>query len=375
MNFEGNTIEYKQEWVEDIIPELVSFLNSHGGTLFIGINDTGEVIGVSDPDILLTKVTNKIRDCISPSASMLIYSEITKDSNSDKYYITCQVSKGTCPPYYVTQRGTLKGVYIRSGSSKKEASQLEIKTLIASTDPFRFENQLSREQDLTFNEAKFQFSRRNIEFGSVQMKNLGITSEGLYTNLGLWISDQCPYILKAASFEGTDVQNFQHRAEMQGSLLRQYQDTMQFVSIHNPVNSYINPKTWIRQDTFKFPDYSVREAILNALVHRDYTLDHPTQLKVFSDRIEIVSFGSLLPELSISELGMGISACRNPKLANLFYRLGLIEAYGTGIQRIQQEYQRFSRKPEIYSNPGTFRIVLPSSEAYEKTAYFSQPTD
>lgn len=235
-----------------------------------------------------------------------------------------------------------------------------------------FEDRPSPVQDLTFIEATTQFSSHNIEFGQIQMRNLGlVTPEGIYTNLGLWISDQCPYTLKAASFEGVDMLKFQHRTEVAGSLLRQFKDVSQFISVHNPVSSYINPKTYIRHDTYKFPEYSTREAVLNALVHRDYSLPHPTQLKIFSDRIEIMSFGSLLPEVSLEELGQGISACRNQKLANLFYRLGLIEAYGTGIQRIHSEYSSFSSKPKIQVFPGSFKIVLPAiSKDEAETNYF-----
>lgn len=360
MIYKGSTLEYKRGWDEDIIPEIVSFLNSHGGTLFIGIDDSGEIVGVDDPDALLTEITNKIRDCISPIASMLIYSEIVTDPISGKHYITCQVSKGISPPYFVTQKGITEGVYIRSGSGKIKADSQAIKALISQANPVKPENQVSPVQTLQFVEAEAAFARLGLPFSDEQKISLGLkTIEGQYTDLGLILSDQCPDIIKAASFKGEDM--LQHRAEIGGSILKQLRDAEQFISIHNDVRTTIDPKTFMRSDQYKFPVYSVREAILNALVHRDYSLPHPTLIKINADRIDILSFGGLLPDITLEELAEGITDCRNQSLANIFYMLNLVDAYGTGLSKIRTEYQSFGRKPEIKANSTTFTITLPST--------------
>lgn len=361
MLFEGVNLEYKREWTDDIIPEIVSFLNCTGGTLFIGVSDDGTVYGVDDPDALLTRIANKVHDCISPPASVLVFPDVLEDKPSGKHIVCCRVGKGSKPPYYVKQSGILKGVYIRSGASKLLADEETVRNLIRESDPVAFESLTSPRQELSFSYVSMIFEKNGMEFGEVQKRSLGlIDPQGVYTNLALWLSDQCPHFIKAAAFEGNDLSEFKQRAEITGSLLMQFDSAIQFVANNNTERMVIDPKTMQRLEFRKFPEIAVRESILNALMHRDYSLPHATQLKIFSDRLELVSFGSILPELLPEDIGSGISACRNEKLANFFYRLHLVEAYGTGIPKIYKEYSAFASEPQITVGKGTFKIMLPA---------------
>lgn len=104
----------------------------------------------------------------------------------------------------------------------------------------------------------------------------------------------------------------------------------------------------------------MREALLNSLVHRDYSFHASTLISIYDDRIEFVSVGGLLPGLELEDLMMGVSACRNPHLANVFYRLQLIEAYGTGMRKIMGAYAGAATQPQIIATNNAFKIVLPN---------------
>lgn len=191
------------------------------------------------------------------------------------------------------------------------------------------------------------------------MQTLKITSpDGLYTNLGLLLSEQCPYTVKTAVFEGTDQGVFKDRREFSGSLMRQLNETYEYIDFHN--RTHASFQKLLRVDTRDYPEIAVREALLNSLVHRDYSFSASMLISVYEDRIEFTSVGGLLSGLELDDLMMGISACRNPHLADVFYRLQLIEAYGTGIRKIMGAYAGAAVKPQIAATSNAFKIVLPN---------------
>lgn len=158
------------------------------------------------------------------------------------------------------------------------------------------------------------------------MQTLKITSsDGLYTNLGLLLSDQYPHTVKAAVFEGTDQSVFKDRREFSGSLMRQLDDVYDYIDFHNQTHATF--QKLLRVDTRDYPEVAVREALLNSIVHRDYSFRADTLIGVYDDRIEFVSVGGPLPGFELEDLMMGVTACRNPRLANVFYRLQFIEAH------------------------------------------------
>lgn len=115
-----------------------------------------------------------------------------------------------------------------------------------------------------------------------------------------------------------------------------------------------------REDRKAYPDAAVREALLNSIVHRDYSFHASMLIRIYQDRMEFTSLGGLLPGIQREDLMLGISVCRNRKLADVFYRLELIEAYGTGLLKIRSLYSENRRKPEILTGPNSFKIVLPA---------------
>ena len=231
--------------------------------------------------------------------------------------------------------------------------------MIKESDGDRFEDERSLVQNLTFQAAYQEFQRRKIPFEEAQQRSLHlVTSEGLYTNLALLLSDQCPFTIKAARFSGTDKYTFQDRAEFAGSLFTQLDAAYAYLERHNQLGSRFNGLHRIdRQD---YPDDALREALLNAAIHRDYSYRSSILISIFDDRIEIVSMGGLMPGVTRNDIMLGVSLQRNENLANIFYRLQLVEAFGTGIPRIHCAYKDSTAKPEILVSENAFKIVLPN---------------
>ena len=194
------------------------------------------------------------------------------------------------------------------------------------------------------------------------MKNLGIlSSDDIYTNLGLLVSDQCRHSIKFAIFQGNDKLVFKDRKELTGSLFTQLADAFKTIDFYNSTRATFHDL--LRTDERDYPEDAIREALLNAIVHRDYAFSGSTLINLYSDRLEFISLGGLVPGLSLEAAMLGASQPRNEKLANLFYRMKLIEAYGTGISKIMSCYSGLSVQPVFENVEGAFRVILPNIHA------------
>ena len=358
---ESETVELKQIVVEDIKKGIIAFVNSSGGILYVGISDDGSVVGVENPDMAMQQISNMVRDSIKPDATMFIRYEIKEIDG--KPVIAAEVQRGTERPYYLAKKGLRpEGVYVRQGTSSVPATSTAIRRMIKETDGDSFEAMRSLEQNLTFQAAAEEFRSRNIEFGPAQMKTLGIlNTDGIYTNLALLLSEQCTHTVKAAVFEGKDQSVFRDRQEFTGSLLLQLSEVYEYIDRRNQVRATFQKLR--RIDTRDYPEVAIREALLNSLVHRDYSYGASTLVSVYDDRIELTTLGGLPFGVSLNDIMIGLSVCRNPKLANVFYRLQLIEAYGTGMRKIMRAYEGSNRKPTIETTENAFKIVLPNLNA------------
>mgnify|MGYP004560709121 FL=1 len=355
---ETEMVELKAVAQDSIKKEIIAFANCNGGTVYVGVADDGTVLGVEDVDECALQVSNMVRDAVKPDVTMFVRYE-TLDCDG-KAVIAVEVQRGTNRPYYLAKKGLRpEGVYVRQGHSSVPATDAAIRQMIKETDGDSFEDMRSLNQKLTFESTKKEFETRDIPFSSPQMQTLKIISpDGLYTNLGLLLSDQCPHTVKAAVFEGTDQSVFKDRREFSGSLMRQLSEAYDYIDFHNQTHATF--QKLLRIDTRDYPEVAVREALLNSLVHRDYCFRASTLIGIYDDRIEFVSVGGLLPGLELEDLMMGVSACRNPHLANVFYRLQLIEAYGTGMRKIMGAYAGAASQPQIMTTSNAFKIVLPN---------------
>ncbi|HBF77500.1 MAG TPA: AAA family ATPase [Clostridiaceae bacterium] len=359
--YESETVELKEIYTPNLKKEIISFANTNGGTIYIGVQDNGEIVGIDNADFVMQQISNSLRDSIRPDVSMFTNIELLQEEN--KFFIKLTVSPGTKKPYYLSDKGLKPaGVYVRSGTTSVPASEDAIRMMIKMTDGDSFETNRSLVQELTFNTLDEELRKRGLEFTKIQMKNLGILSDDdIYTNMGLLVSDQCKHSIKFAIFQGTDKLVFRDRKEFTGSIFAQLMDAYKTIDFYNGTKATFHDL--LRTDERDYPEEAVREALLNAIVHRDYSFSGSTFINLYSDRLEIISLGGLVPGLSLEAAMMGASQPRNEKLANLFYRMRFIEAYGTGISKIISCYKGLPVQPKFENAEGAFRVVLPNIHA------------
>lgn len=361
---ESELVELKSIVTDDIKKEIIAFANCQGGKIYIGIGDDGTVIGLDDPDSTALQVSNMVRDAIKPDLTMFLHYETLKENG--KQIVVIDIQQGTERPYYIAKKGLRpEGVYVRQGYSSVPATNTIIRRMIKETDGDHFEDMRSLNQKLTFAAAKKEFFERDILLGQAQMKTLGVMSQdGVYTNLGLLLSDQCMHTIKVAVFEGNTQNEFKDRKEFAGSLFQQMEEVYDYIDFRNQTHStYVKLR---RVDQRDYPEVAIREALLNLLVHREYSFRASTFISIYADRIEFTSIGGLVNGVTLQDVMMGISVCRNTKLANVFYRLELIEAYGTGILKIIGAYSGTGMTPKIETSDNAFKIILPNLNAHQR---------
>ena len=242
----------------------------------------------------------------------------------------------------------------------KESENTELRKMIKLSDADVFEKARSINQELTFSalEKEFRDAGLDIKYNSLGLRDMK-TNE--YTNLAGIISDQCPYTVKIAVFSDSENTVFRDRKEFGGSVFEQYHKTADYLSVCNRISSDSNG--FKRNDNYDYPVAALRECLLNALIHRDYSYSGSIIININESCIEFISLGNLVEGLSKEDIISGVSLCRNEKLAEIFRKTGYVEAYGTGIRRIYSLYHNCSVTPEIIITPNAFKIILPNMNA------------
>lgn len=358
---EGVEIEFKEldrekGTLPNSVPkEIVAFANTEGGELYIGIRDDGSVTGVADTDDVMKRISSVAHDAILPN--IMPFMQIRSVEMEGKSVVKASIAVGTERPYYLAKEGlTPKGVFVRRGSACFPLSEAGIREMIMETSGKSFEACRSLNQKLTFDVLRKEMQSQGIGFGDVQMKTLKmIGSDGLFTNLALLLSDQCTHTIKVAVFQGKDSVVFRERKEFSGSLLKQLNEAYQFLDFYNRTEAAFDGLR--RKDQRDYPEDAVREALLNSIIHRDYLFSGSTIINLFDDHIEFVSLGGLIRGISMEAIFMGVSQSRNPNLAAVFYRLGLVESYGTGIRKMIRLYDGFTH-PVFRTAEGGFSVEL-----------------
>ncbi len=353
---EDQETELKVELTKDIKKEIVAFANTNNGTIYIGIDDNGKIIGLKQAEKDLEALSGMIREGIK--SDLTLYTKIYIERVEDKDIIIVKVSEAPNKPYYLSDKGLKSsGVYLRHGNVSVQANEEVIKRLLIESNSNSFESDISQVQDLHFEYLKNVFKNHNIKIDDNKFKTLNIVNlNNEYTNLGLLLSDECPYSIKCAIFNGNNKLEFRDRKEFTGSVLKQVNDTFQYLDLYNKTKGKIVGLE--RIDTKDYPEYALRESLLNAVIHRDYNFTGSILVSLFDDHFEITSLGGLVKGISIEDLYNGVSESRNPNLANIFYRLKYVESFGTGIGRIIESYKEYDKEPLILNTENTFKVTL-----------------
>lgn len=354
---ESNTIELKEIINNDFKKEIVAFANTNGGKIYVGVDSKGNVVGIDNVEKEMERISSMIRDGIKPD--LIPFTDIEVIQVEDKEVVCVNVSRGGKIPYHLTDKGMKpSGVYVRHGVVSVPASEEMIRDMIKQNDGTTFDKARSLNQELTFDFAEKFFKKYGVPFAYENKRTLGLVdADGFYTNAALLLSDQCEHSIKCAIFNGTGKTKFQAREEFHGSILEQLEEAYRYIELSNH-----NPATiegLQRVERLDYPKSAVREALLNAIVHRDYNYSGSIIVNIFEDRMEYVSIGGLVKGITMADIMHGVSQSRNMVIANIFYRLELIESYGTGIQRILESYEGY-KQPMFKVEPASFVTVLPN---------------
>ena len=353
---ENESIEFKENYTEKIYKEIIAFLNTNSGTIYIGYDDNGNLVGLKNSKEIEEKISNGIKTNIYPDARVFV--SVSNDAFEDKNYISIKVSKGV-DIYYLKEKGIVKGTYLRTGSCSIPASEETVKQMIIRNSILSFETSISGNQNLTFNYISKSFLENNIDLNKSNIKeNLHITSNKKYTNLGLLFSDQNPFSFKLAVYQSREKENFLDRKEFNGSILEIYDNLIEFLKLNTATYGLISSS--IRKDIEEYPEFILREIVLNSIIHRDYSTLTSNIINLYKDDgIELISYGSLYGNITIDDILAGLSTSRNPYLQAIFMRIKRVEAIGSGLRRVNSYYEKLGLNFEIKALPSTFIVTLP----------------
>ena len=357
MGYEENErIELKRQMVDGLDKEIVAFLNTRGGTIYIGVDDDGKIVGV--PENLRDEYDNHLSNILSANIKPNPRSRVSFYYNEESVLVI-EIKEGDSKPYYLSSKGIRpSGIYIRVGRSKRQADDNEILTMIRDSSGWLWEKEISPVQDLTFKTMGIYFESRKLEFDRRDYLTLGLVNrEGKFTNLALLLSEESPVQVKFASYD--EKLNFLVKKEFVGSILKIADQALEYADMMNTTTAVILPYQAQRVETQSFPGVSLREAILNAICHADYSFPSNIKIEFFYDKAQISNPGNIY-RYSLEEVLKGQQSFRNPGLVRVLYMLGFIENYGKGLRRINEAYAGKSRQPSFENLKNSFITYLPN---------------
>ncbi|NCD42255.1 MAG: transcriptional regulator [Bacteroidia bacterium] len=357
---ETNRIKYKRELNPDvdIEKEIIAFLNYHeGGLIYIGIDKQGEILGVSDIDGDMLKIKDRIKNNISPSAMGLF--DVVAENKEGRELIKIIVAGGTEKPYFKKKFGmTEKGCFIRTGTAAEPMPQAMIEKLFASRTRNSLGKIRSHRQDLSFEQLKIYYEEKGLTLTKHFKQNLELLTDNESLNyVAYLLADENGTSIKVAKYSGTDrIDLVENNEYGYCSLIKATKRVLDKLELENKTFSKITSKE--RIDKRLWDAIALREAIINAIIHNDYTREIPPKFEIFSDRFEITSYGGLFEGMTKEDFFEGFSLPRNKELMRVYKDLGMVEQLGSGVPRILQAYSKDSFKfSENY-----LRMIFPASE-------------
>lgn len=349
---ENKYLEYKENVTNTFLKTVSAFANYEGGQIVFGVTDYGFVKGFEKPKEICLDIENKINDSILPQPDYRL--SIGVDGT-----IILEVKSGLNKPYLYKSKA-----YKRNDTATIEVDTLEFSRLILQGKNIKFEELPTEEKGLTFSSVERKFKEAlGIEKLSIDvLKTLNMYSDKAGYNNGAAI------LADTNSFPGIDIAKFgenisiiNKRATFDNmSIVDVFENTMDMFRDYYQYEEIVGS---VRKKAERIPEEAFREAVANALIHRVWDVDAQIRVAMFDDKIEITSPGGLPEGISSEEYLAGkTSVLRNPILANVFYRLGIVEIFGTGVVRIIQAYSKNIKKPIFDIGENTIRVVLPIIE-------------
>jgi len=339
---ETNRIEYKRELTKalDLEKEVIAFLNYHeGGFIYIGIDKYGTVIGVSDMDGDMLKIKDRLKNNILPSCMGLF--DVRADQKEGIDIIKITVASGSEKPYYKRKYGmSEKGCFIRNGTAADPMPQKMIDDLFAKRTRNSLGKIRSHRQDLSFEQLKIYYETKGLNLSDKFAKNLELLTQDSELNYVAYLmADENGTSIKVAKYYSKDrVDLIESNEYGYVSLIKATKQVLDKLALENRTLTKITSKE--REETRVWNPIALREAVINAIVHNDYSREIPPKFEIFPDRLEITSAGGLPEGMSEEEFFEGYSIPRNKEIMRIFKDLDMVEHLGSGVPRILQSYPK-----------------------------------
>ena len=340
MSTETNRIENKEQLNEEFEQEVIAFLNyKEGGIIYVGVRKDGQVVGLKDVDLTQLQIKDRIKNNIQPSTLGLF--DVIVETIDDKEVIKVVISSGTEKPYYLRKKGrTPEGCYVRVGSSKERMTERMIDDMYAKRVKHTLKEIDSPRQELTFNQLKIYYEEHGLKLNDNFLQNLDLlTSDGKYNYNAFLLADENNISIKLVKYVGTNKLELLENMEYGNRcLITATQKLLDRLDVEN--TTYAKIEYFGRKEQEKIDSRALKEAVINAIVHNDYSYGNSPIVELYSDRVEITSAGGLPQELSQDEFLEGVTAPRNKELIRVFKDVELIENIGSGVLRILDAYDK-----------------------------------
>src|SRR3972149_4317489 len=389
---ESKTLEFKEKMPESlaIAKTACAFANGGGGTILIGVADKEKTItGINEQEIhnLEEKIANIVYTMVEPTAAF----HVSIHNIEGKLILKIDIFPGSLKPYHLKSKGEIEGTYIRVGSTNRKADIETIEELRRQRINISFDETPVIDasiEDLDARNIEIYLKKREEvrdiprvepdEFFLKKIKALRQQNGSIHPTVAgilLFSSEPEKYIqgavIKCARFKGTEMDEFIDQRIITGSLFSQIGETIAFFKKNVKRSAKIEGV--YRKEEYEYPEKAIREAVVNAVCHRDYSRKGADiKFAIFDDRIEITSPGGLLPQISISDLGTGVSEPRNKIIGRIFNEAGLIEGWGTGIRRIRKQIEEMGLVPPEFKDINGFFKTIIYNESLEEHFEFDE---
>lgn len=337
---ESNRVEFKKELNDSLEKEVVGFLNYfEGGEIYIGIADDGTIIGIENADDTQKRIIDRIKNNIFPSTMGLF--DVITTSRDGHSIVKIIISSGPDKPYYIKKYGmSPNGCLIRVGTTVQQMTTEMIDCLYSKRTRNSLGKLISPRQDLTFKQLKIYYEENGYDLNDKFLSNLELfTEENIFNYAAYLLADENGVSMKVAKYSGTDKVDLIENAEFgYCSLIKATENVISRLDIENITKTEITSS--LRKEKRLVDSTALREAVVNAIIHNDYSNGIPPVFEIFYDRIVITSSGGLPQELNQEEFFGGISAPRNKELMRVFKDVRLVEQLGSGVQRILKSYDK-----------------------------------
>ncbi len=355
--------EFKVKLTDKFEEEVISFLNTNGGNIYIGVNDKGDIIGINgNIDLLQRTIKDRIKDNIMPS-TLGLYDVIVLEKDNKKY-IKVIIAKGSERPYYLKGMGmTPDSCFIRVGSSIQSMPNEMINNEFSKRTRNSLKNIVSPKQDLTFSQLKIYYEEKGFSINNNFLKQLDLyTDDGKYNYNAYLLADNNSISIRFGKYDGINSVNLIENEDFGNCcIIKATKNILNKLEIENKTFTKIE---YPERKEIKMYDYiAVREAVVNAIVHNDWSNEYFPKFEIFSDRLVISSNGGIQDNTTKEEFLEGFSLPKNKELMKVFNDLDLVEQMGTGIIRILQSYNKDSF--EFF--PNFIRVTFPFNENKFKT--------